>query len=249
MKKSEFIYEVYEKEYSRNPEEAKAHVGQLSIDDHGRIYDVTDRLFWGEYLSDRQRETMIREFDAGKQYYALWNSIAFVYDPEKLASKNEEGIITAEGLLEELAERDLDSAIFQLGSLYAHNANEATREKGMELIRKAVDRNDIGALNLYGSYLLTGFGVEKDYREARKMFLKSARQGAASAYNNLGCIYEDAMGVEENTAKAIRYYIKGVRLGDRMAQLNLTNLSQRDEVTKKQYEELMQKEKERNAWK
>ncbi len=86
-----------------------------------------------------------------------------------------------------------------------------------------------------------GIGVQKDYHEAMKYFLKAANQGNIPAQNNVGItsflhyqlfirsywpgnMYSDGYGVQQDYHKAMEYYLKGANLGDSRAQFNVGTL-------------------------
>jgi TPR repeat protein len=50
--------------------------------------------------------------------------------------------------------------------------------------------------NYLGSLYYEGRGVQQDNREAARWFKRSAKQGLASACNNLGLCYEAGAGVD-----------------------------------------------------
>jgi TPR repeat protein len=56
------------------------------------------------------------------------------------------------------------------------------------------------AQNYLGSLYYEGRGVRQDNREAARWFKRSAKQGLASACNNLGLCYEAGAGVDRVSA-------------------------------------------------
>jgi TPR repeat protein len=61
----------------------------------------------------------------------------------------------------------------------------------------------------YGNSYNTGYGgLEKNYVEAVKWFLKSAEQGYDAAQYHLGNYYYEGKGVEQNYVEAVKWYLK-----------------------------------------
>ena len=61
-------------------------------------------------------------------------------------------------------------------------------------------------LNELAVRYVTGDGVEKDYDQARFLWLKAAEHGHAGAQYNLGQMYSAGIGVERNPAEAALWY-------------------------------------------
>lgn len=72
---------------------------------------------------------------------------------------------------------------------------------------------------MYGS----GKGVDRDYKEARKWFLKAAEQGDARSQYNYGIFYYAGLGVDINYKEASKWFQKSAEQGYTKAQFNLGN--------------------------
>ena len=69
-----------------------------------------------------------------------------------------------------------------------------------------------------------GLGVEQNYEEAAKWYLKAAEQGNAEAQNNLGKCYGNGLGVEQNYEEAAKWFRKAAEQGNTDAQTNLGHI-------------------------
>lgn len=84
-------------------------------------------------------------------------------------------------------------------------------------------QNNPGQCNLGWAYA-EGRGVEKDYREAAKWYLKAAKQNDAAAQSNLGELYEDGQGVAQDYRLAMDYYKRSAEQGNALAKRNIGDL-------------------------
>jgi TPR repeat protein len=66
-----------------------------------------------------------------------------------------------------------------------------------------------------------GQGVVQDYKEAAKLYRKSAEQGNQFAQSNLGAMYGNGLGVIQDYKEAVKWYRKSAEQGYAMAQYNL----------------------------
>jgi len=66
-----------------------------------------------------------------------------------------------------------------------------------------------------------GINVVKDFRKARRMYLKAAGLGSNDARVNLGYLYFVGEGVPQNYTKAHNWYLSAARTGSKDAQMNL----------------------------
>lgn len=125
---------------------------------------------------------------------------------------------TAEGLswVTKAAEKDLVKAQSYLAGLYATGDSGVTRDYDLAVkwVRKAVERDDPAALNLYGVLLRDGLGVERDPAAALPYFQKAADQGILKAYVNLGFAYFRGQGVEVDRIVGMSWWYAGEALGD-----------------------------------
>ena len=58
-----------------------------------------------------------------------------------------------------------------------------------------------------------GEGVEKDPKEAFKLYTKPAEQGNSNAQLNLGTMYDQGEGVSQNYTEAFKWYTKAAEQG------------------------------------
>ncbi|MBQ3646459.1 MAG: sel1 repeat family protein, partial [Synergistaceae bacterium] len=61
---------------------------------------------------------------------------------------------------------------------------------------KLAENGDAEAQNRIGVAYNNGEGVEQNYSEAMKWYLKSAEQNYPYAFDNLGSMYQNGLGVE-----------------------------------------------------
>jgi TPR repeat protein len=66
-----------------------------------------------------------------------------------------------------------------------------------------------------------GLGVAQDYKEAVKLYRKSAEQGHADAQFNLGAMYDEGQSVFQDYREAVKWYRKSAEQGTAIAQFNL----------------------------
>jgi TPR repeat protein len=66
-----------------------------------------------------------------------------------------------------------------------------------------------------------GEGVERDLKEAARLYRLAAEQGVASAQNNLGVMYKNGEGVFPDKKEAARLYRLAAEQGVASAQYNL----------------------------
>lgn len=77
------------------------------------------------------------------------------------------------------------------------------------------------AQNEIGRKYLNGDGVEQDYEEAVKWFLKAANKGNAAAQYNLGNCYREGLGVEQDSLESFKWINKAAAQGLPIALNNL----------------------------
>jgi hypothetical protein len=99
------------------------------------------------------------------------------------------------------------SAMNNIGVVYAVGGDGvvANLEEAATWYRKAAEQGDATSQNQLGELYLYGRGVQKDYVEAMKWFLKASRSSERANYN-LGSIYEKGLGVPQDLGKARSYY-------------------------------------------
>jgi len=78
--------------------------------------------------------------------------------------------------------------------------NQNINKFNAESLGNATAQYNMGCAYLFGT------GVDIDYKEAMKWFIKSARQEHAGALNNLGYMYENGLGIKKDFFEAINFY-------------------------------------------
>jgi uncharacterized protein len=86
---------------------------------------------------------------------------------------------------------------------------------------------DRDAQNNVGLCFQSGYGIQKDDKQAVNWFRRAARSGLACAQFNLGGAYLEAKGVRKNLLKAIAYYTRAAEQRDELALLQLGNMYQK----------------------
>jgi hypothetical protein len=107
-------------------------------------------------------------------------------------------------------------------ALEAARANEG--EKALAVLHPLVEKGDTQAAVLAGEIHMLGYGAERDFGAARRMFELAARDGHVKALYNLGLIYERAMGVQRKAAEAIKWFKLAADQRDHQAQFDLAIL-------------------------
>jgi len=72
-----------------------------------------------------------------------------------------------------------------------------------------------------GHLYYEGQGVPRDYEEARRLFLRAAELGNASAMNSLGRMYHEGRGVKKDDREAVRRFENAAAAGNSSAMNNL----------------------------
>ena len=87
-------------------------------------------------------------------------------------------------------------------------------------LQEAKKGNAAAQTNL-SQLLVTGRGVDQDWKQAAEWLLKAADQGFAQAQLFLGIHYEEGMGVPQDYAQAMKWYVKAAENKNADAQLRL----------------------------
>ena len=87
----------------------------------------------------------------------------------------------------------------------------------IKLYKTLADAGDAAAQNRLGLISQNGEGVEQDYAEAIKWYLKAAEQRSAIAQYNLGLMYSRGL---QDYAEAARWFLKAAEQGIADAQFN-----------------------------
>ena len=121
---------------------------------------------------------------------------------------------------------------FQLGRALqsGKKIEEAKRE-----YEQAASAGSASAMNNLGVLYKNGWGVAKDYAQARAWLQKGADQGDADAQYNLGVLYFNGQGVAKDYAQARAWFQKAADQGDASAQNNLGELYMNGQGVAKDY--------------
>lgn len=94
-------------------------------------------------------------------------------------------------------------------------------------------QSDLGVMYLWG------WGVERNYTEAYRLFSAAAAKGDPRGENGLGIMSENRLGVERNYDDAMNWYLKAAATGYANAQSNIGGMYQSGHGVKKNYDEAM----------
>ncbi len=110
-------------------------------------------------------------------------------------------------------------------------------KKSYELTKLAVDQGNASAMTDMGSLYMRGMGVEKDYAEALKWFLKGTEGGDRKAPRYVGVSYENGYGTAVDYKKAEQYYRKSADTEDITGQCLLGSLYERGLAVQQSYDQ------------
>jgi len=99
--------------------------------------------------------------------------------------------------------------------------NEGRYADALEMLQPLAEAGDGDAQNVLGGLYLQGWGVDKDYNQAREWFEKSAAQVNPMGCYNLGGMYANGIGVEQDCDKARELVQKPAEAGNPIGQVNL----------------------------
>lgn len=149
--------------------------------------NITQALFWYEKAAARNDKT------------ALFN-LGAIYSNGVLVSKDYK---KAKVYYEKAANLNHAGAQYRLGNIYADVDNDF--QKAFEWHKKAADNGDVDAKFLVAGLYYSGIDVEKDYENAKKLFLELAKKNHSNALYMLAVMHEDD---EKDMQKALEYYHK-----------------------------------------
>lgn len=115
--------------------------------------------------------------------------------------KDKEGL----ELLEKASSEGMAAAACNIGYYYAHTQKDCA--KGLIYYRLAAERGDIVSQYNLGINFENGLcGLEQDYAEAAKWYMKSADNGFADAQFCIGKCYMLGLGVEQNEELGLEWF-------------------------------------------
>lgn len=90
---------------------------------------------------------------------------------------------------------------------------EAVKIPDLEATKLKAEQGDADAQKVLGTMYAKGQGVQEDYKEAAKWYLKSAEQGHAGAQVAMAELYEAGQGVTQDNAEAANWFRKAAEQG------------------------------------
>jgi len=90
------------------------------------------------------------------------------------------------------------------------------------------------------SLLELAHGVQKDFKEAARLYRLAASQGNSDAQMNLGECYEDGQGVNKDLKEAVFFYRLAANQGNPQARMKLALFYYKGIVVKKDLNEARQ---------
>lgn len=125
------------------------------------------------------------------------------------------------------AEKDLASAQFNLGVMYANGVGvPKDDQQAVSWYRKAAEQGHADAQFNLGVMYANGEGVPKDARQAVLWYRKAADQGDADAQLNLGWRYANGEGVPKDDQRAYFWWLLSAAQGAKKA-AELRDLAER----------------------
>jgi uncharacterized protein len=88
-----------------------------------------------------------------------------------------------------------------------------------------------------GILYMNGWGLRRDYAEARKYLELAAKAGDSGAQSNLGYLYDGGLGVVQDYALAAYWYHLAAGNGNALGQNNLADLLLRGQGVRQSYQE------------
>jgi TPR repeat protein len=147
---------------------------------------------------------------------------------------------TINGLQEQMKQEKSTETLMQLNSQYVEAARdleveyqfqravkaiiEGRFDESFNLLKALADKNYSKAQAKLGQMYERGTGVERDYAKAAEWYLKSIKNGNATAYARLGFLYERGLGVRQDIGNAAKLYRQSADLGSPLGQSRLGRL-------------------------
>ncbi len=108
-------------------------------------------------------------------------------------------------------------------------------EKSLPLWAAQANKGDLLAQNYIGIQYYLGLGTEKNYKQAKEWFEKSAIQGSADAQYNLGVMYDNGQYVKQDYVTAAMWYSMAIELGNEHARRRMQGLLDEHKLFPNQY--------------
>ena len=107
---------------------------------------------------------------------------------------------------------------------YGRSLMKSNKEKGMSLLKKAIEFGNDDALITLALYYYNGYYIEQNYEEAYKLLKKAMLNDNPLAFKYLAKMYEEGNYVTKDKEKAIFYYKMAINLGEATAKKELAHL-------------------------
>jgi TPR repeat protein len=114
--------------------------------------------------------------------------------------------------------------VYSRGRMGFERDEERARAEALEvfgLVRALAAEGDVEAAFLMGTAYDEALGVEEDFPEAMRWYLRAARQGHVLAMHNVGNMHRDGRGVTIDHGRAARWWLRAARAGDVIPALRL----------------------------
>ncbi|MBA4493111.1 tetratricopeptide repeat protein [Paenactinomyces guangxiensis] len=126
----------------------------------------------------------------------------------------------AETLPTKLWEKNKIATLYEI-AIFSLNEKGAITPSGMKCLKLSAEAGYYSAENLYSSYLLDGYGIEKNTREGEHLLRKAAMAGHKPAMCNLGIRLLDGAGLEQDIEEGERWLRRAAKEGHNRAMTNL----------------------------
>ena len=123
--------------------------------------------------------------------------------------------------VKELAQPDLPTAHFNLGSsYYSGKGTQQNYKEALKWFKASAEQGNSNAQRALAVMYFRGEGIPQDYREAAKWFVFSAEQGNAGAQYDLGIIHYEGEGMPQDYKKAHMWWNSAAANGNEEAKSN-----------------------------
>lgn len=143
-----------------------------------------------------------------------------LYNSDKVLYKKGEELESADRFVEALecykkaGSLGNANALYKVGLFYREGRKGIDKNYGMaqEFYKKAIQLENVAAMNDLGSMYFNGNGIKQNYKEAMSWYKIAASLDNDVAMSNLGNIYYYGYGVKKDYTKAISWYKKAADL-------------------------------------
>lgn len=135
-----------------------------------------------------------------------------------------------QGFFRDAAENKIDTAYIWAAKInLIYNVDEKYYKEGYEWLKKALDQDvtKAEAMDLMGTCLAAGIGVEKNIPEAVEWFKKAAENNEPKGCLHLSDCYKEGIGVRKSTYEAERWRERAAKAGNSQAALQIAKSTQK----------------------